>query len=43
MASVSKWQAAMHGDANVQANMLRLFQLRPNGLPPHIVGYPVIA
>lgn len=43
MASVSKWQAAMQNDANFKANMPRLFQLRPDGLPPHIVGYPVIA
>ena len=43
MESVNEWYAAKQNDANVQKNLPRLLQFRPNGLPPHFVGLPVIA
>ena len=36
------WLAAMSDDKNVAANMPELVRLRPNGIPPSIVGMPLI-
>ena len=41
--SVKSWYNAKANDPNVQTNMPRVLQFRPNGLPPHFVGMPVIA
>jgi hypothetical protein len=37
------WAIAKKDDANVQANLPNLVRLRPEGLPPFIVGVPLIA
>jgi hypothetical protein len=42
MKSVQRWYADRANDPNVLANLPRLLQYRPRGLPPHFVG-PVIA
>ena len=41
--AVCRWLAAKAADATVQANLPNLVRLRPEGLPPHIVGVPLIA
>ena len=43
MDSVSRWYAAKQGDPVVQANLPRLLRLYPNGLPPYMVGIPLIS
>lgn len=40
---VAAWQAAKGNDPNVVANLALLLRNRPNGVPPHVVGMPVIA
>jgi hypothetical protein len=37
------WFAAHQNDANVQTNLPRLVQYRPNGMPPAFIGIPVIS
>ena len=41
--SVQEWYSVMKDDSNVTANLPLLLQYRPNGIPPHFVGIPVIA
>jgi hypothetical protein len=43
IAAVRRWFAAHSQEANVQANLPNLVQLREDGLAPYIVGLPVIA
>ncbi|GGX11044.1 hypothetical protein GCM10007242_16340 [Pigmentiphaga litoralis] len=37
------WFAQNQTDANVVANLPRLVQFRPDGLPPYMIGMPLIA
>jgi hypothetical protein len=41
--SVRQWYEAKKGDPNVIQHFPKLLQFRPDGIPPHIVGLPVIA
>jgi hypothetical protein len=41
--AVSRWYAANENEPVVQANIGRLFRFYPNGLPPYIVGVPLIS
>jgi hypothetical protein len=43
IAGVKSWYAAKSNDPNIVANLPRVLQFRPNGIPPHFVGVPVIA
>lgn len=43
IASASMWYVAKQTDSNVQRNLPRLLQYRPQGLSPYIVGLPLIA
>lgn len=40
--SVRRWYHAKQQDQHVMQNLPRLVQFRPNGLPPHFVGMPMI-
>lgn len=40
---ISKWYEAKKDDPFVASNISNLVQYRPNGLPPYIAGFPVIA
>ena len=40
--SVRTWHNAKKSDPTVQSNLQRLVQYYPNGMPPYIVGVPVI-
>ena len=42
VAAGRQWFAAHCNDPNVRANLPRLVQYHPEGIPPHIVGVPVI-
>jgi len=41
--AMSRWYVQKKDDARVRANLPRLIQLHPNGLPPYIIGVPVIS
>jgi hypothetical protein len=41
--AVREWAVAKINDPNVQTNVPNLVRLRPEGLPPYIVGVPLIA
>ena len=41
--NASHWYASKQNDRTVAANMPKLFQFRPQGLAPYIVGAPLIA
>jgi hypothetical protein len=41
--AVKQWAVAKVNDPNVQTNVPNLVRLRPEGLPPYIVGVPLIA
>jgi hypothetical protein len=41
--AVRKWLVTKVADATVQANLPNLVRLRPEGLPPYIVGTALIA
>jgi hypothetical protein len=41
--SVERWYDEKHADPNVAASISRVLRFRPDGLPPHFVGMPVIA
>jgi len=41
--SVSAWYESKKNDPNVTQNLPRLLRLHPNGLPPYMVGMPLIA
>jgi hypothetical protein len=43
VAQASNWFARKQNDQIVAANMPKLFQFRPQGLAPYIVGAPLIA
>jgi hypothetical protein len=43
MKQASRWYASRQGDQIIAANMPKLFQFRPQGLAPYIVGAPLIA
>ena len=43
LAAVQDWYAAKKGDPIVQSSIGGLVRLRPEGMPPHIMGTPVIA
>jgi hypothetical protein len=43
IASVMKWYEAKKTDPAVEVNLPRLLRLHPNGLPPYMVGMPLIA
>jgi hypothetical protein len=42
-AAVLRWFEAKRDDATVQAHLPRLVQFREQGMPPYIVGIPLIA
>jgi hypothetical protein len=42
IAAVAVWMAAKQNDPNVQANIQRLVQYRPQGIPPQFRGIPCI-
>jgi hypothetical protein len=42
-AGAESWFARVGGSASVQKNMRRFAHWRPEGLPPHVVGAPVVA
>ncbi len=41
--AAERWYAAKQGDPSVVANMPRLVQFHARGLPPYMVGMPLIA
>lgn len=41
--SARQWHADMSEDPIVAANLPDLMRVRPEGIPPHFVGMPVIA
>ena len=41
--AVQQWAVTKINDPNVQTNVPNLVRLRPEGLPPYIVGVPLIA
>lgn len=41
--AVRQWAITKVNDPNVQTNVPNLVRLRPEGLPPYIVGIPLIA
>jgi hypothetical protein len=43
IASVKEWYSSNQDSPNVKAHLPRLVQYRPGGLPPYILGSPVIA
>lgn len=43
MQAVHNWLAAKTNDPNTSRNLPNLVHFRPNGIPPYIVGLPVIA
>lgn len=43
MNAVRIWYAANESNENLQLNINRMVQYRPNGLPPYIVGAPLLA
>jgi hypothetical protein len=43
MDSVRNWASSMDSDPNVKSNLPNLVHYRPRGMPPYIVGVPLIA
>jgi len=43
ISAARKWLVDKKDDALVQSNLSEIMRVRPNGLPPHIVGTSLIA